>query len=553
LASGRDGKSALAGFGWAGFRVQAGMKKTAIVLTLVGLLIQSCVPKTVSAKGTTFRITISGGNLKKPLEITDPQVLAVGNIWSGQFLDDSRTPLIEEPKGLRAYEVSFYEKLAENDVRKMYVVYYYVGPAEGQSFAYLPREEPVWGLNVGTIFRKGLDGKWSYASPAWDALVKPLIAQAEKVDSSGSAADGGAPKIDELSGTSTVKINDWTKPQPGWLYILDPRSEADHPGSRVWLLDPETGKVKGSISAGYDPDFALSPDGSHLYVASGEREFGELAVIETASGTVVHIPFRDRVLYKPWYEGLPPFSRMVVSPDGRAVHIVVNHFFSPQKIGYRVWTFDTRSGTFLRDRVHLGNCGYGEFVLSSNADQFDFLCPTTNEIRFVRLDAEYNETSNTFVKLPWPRSCSVAGGFLSADSSKLAIVRRDGAIYEMNTTTQEFSAPSVKGDCGEWIVYPLQWPRSPDGEKIYLGYGPKTPDGTATSAELRIFDTTTWQQRDSFRTSVPFWSAVASKDGKSIFAIVPKEHGILAIDVVTLQEKRMIRVGITPALALVAP
>jgi hypothetical protein len=59
-----------------------------------------------------------------------------------------------------------------------------------------------------------------------------------------------------------------------------------------------------------------------LYVVSGERESGELAVIDTASGVVQHFPFPERTVYRPWYEGLPPFSPMAVSLDGRALHIV---------------------------------------------------------------------------------------------------------------------------------------------------------------------------------------------------------------------------------------
>ena len=52
----------------------------------------------------------------------------------------------------------------------------------------------------------------------------------------------------------------------------------------------------GIIQAGSDPDFALSPDGTRLYVASEERESGELAAIDTATGSVKRFPFPDRIL-----------------------------------------------------------------------------------------------------------------------------------------------------------------------------------------------------------------------------------------------------------------
>lgn len=418
---------------------------------------------------------------------------------------------------------------------------------------YLPGEGPVHALNVGTIIREARDGKWSYASPEWEALIKSALLNALDAQKPGSEAEAGEQKNREFARASEVSVDGWTKPQPGWLYVLDPRSEADHPGSRVWLLDPVTGKVKGSVLAGYDPDIALSSDGSRLYVASGERESGELAVIETASGTVHHIAFPERILYKPWYAGLPPYSRMEVSADGGAVRILVNHYFSPEKMGFQLWTFDTDSQRFLHTHIHLGNCGYGEFAPSSTADKVNFICPTTNELRFVQLGAEDEEVSNTFVKFPWPRKCGVAQGLLSSDSNKLSIVRGDGAVYELDITAQKFSPGAESSECGKRLVYPFQWPRSSDGAKVYLGYGPAAANGMATSTELRVFDTVTWRQVGGVRASARFWSATLSKDGKFIYAVVPQQHSVLVIDAASLEERRTIEVGQTPALALVAP
>ena len=123
----------------------------------------------------------------------------------------------------------------------------------------------------------------------------------------------------------------------------------------------------------------------------------------------------------------------------------------------------------------------------------------------------------------------------------------------MDLATQEFSPTQVSGDCHSLLVFPLQWPRSPDNTKVYFGYGPLAPNGMATSAELRVFDTTTWRQLGRIQTSVPFWSMAISKDGKLIYALAPEQHRILVIDTATLQERRTIDVGRTPSLVLVAP
>ena len=522
--------------------------KLAVLLVLLG------TPVAAWAKATPSKITIAGGGLGRVVEVTDPQLLAASNVWLGQFLDPSRSPLNEAPPGLKSYEVSFYLKLTENDVRKIYVAYYYPNVGSEQGLIYLPGKGAAWELNIGTILRGSRDGKWNYALPGWEALIKPVIANAEAVpvptSRSATASEASGAQNQKATEKSEVATGGWKKPERGWLYVLDPRSEPDHPGSRVWLVDPKSAKVMGSIRAGSDPDFALSPDGTILYVASGERESGELAAIDTATGAVKRFPFPDRILYKPWSEALPPFSPMVVSSDG-AVRILVHRLFSPEKIGYQLWTFDTTNERFFSAHVGLGNCGSGQFVLSPAANQFDFLCPTTNRLRSIELDTDYHEVSNTFVKLPWPRDFGVSDGFLSP-SGKLAIVRGDGAIYEWNRATQEFSTTAVSGDRHR-IVYPFTWPRSPDETKVYVGFGPATPDGMATSVELRVFDTSAWQQVGSIRTSFPFWSASISNDGKFVYAVVPEEHRLLVVNATTLRETGAINVGRAPALALVAP
>src|ERR1039458_8465049 len=46
---------------------------------------------------------------------------------------------------------------------------------------------------------------------------------------------------------SLVEVENWTKPQPGWLYVLDPRPNVGEIGGHIWLLDPESGKVMGAF------------------------------------------------------------------------------------------------------------------------------------------------------------------------------------------------------------------------------------------------------------------------------------------------------------------
>jgi DNA-binding beta-propeller fold protein YncE len=495
-------------------------------------------------KADTVRVMIAGGGLTSPIQITETKILESSHAWGGEFLDASRPPLAEAPKLASPYEVTLYSRIADNDIRKTCVFFYSLGSSGAAGVIYLPDKGQIWTLNSGTIIREGRDGKWSYASPTWEALVKPLIANAER-----GPALAAAP-------TSQIVVNQWTKPLPGWLYVLDPRSDPASPNSRVWLVDPESSKVMGSVSVGYDPDYALSPDGSRLYVASGERESGQLAIIDTATGNLRQIPFPDRVLYKPWYRGLPPFSEMATTSDGRTLWLPEPHVFSPDKIETRLSAFDTQGERFLKTTVDTGTCDFGDFLATPFENQLDFLCGSfggSPRNRFVRLDPGRGEVSSAVADLPLPSRCGLAEIFTLSGGSTRAIVRSDGAVYEMDTTTQKYSPTSVTGACRERAVAHAEWPRSADGTKLYLGYGGVAPNGMSAATELRVFDVATWTRSKSVRTSAPFWSAAASPDGKSIYAVSPELHGIMVIDADALQENRVIFVGNTPSLAIVAP
>ena len=130
------------------------------------------------AKAPTVKLRISGGSLASAIDITEPSILHISNVWSGEFIDNSQSVAKRPSEELPRYEVSFYTE-SDNSVMRRYVLYYSPNPKGGQGFIYLPGEGETWyGLNVGAILRNGRDGHWNYASPKWENLIKPLIAQA---------------------------------------------------------------------------------------------------------------------------------------------------------------------------------------------------------------------------------------------------------------------------------------------------------------------------------------------------------------------------------------
>jgi hypothetical protein len=382
-----------------------------------------------------------------------------------------------------------------------------------------------------------------------------------------TAAQSTAAQTDS-SRDSNIQVDNWAKPERGWLYVLDPKPEAGTPGGRIWLVDPETGKVMGDIRTGDNPDFALSPDGSRLYVASiTDGDSSELATIDTAQGVVVQ---RATIEDREVANVLPPFSAMAVSGDGLALRILLDTPKSADADAFLLATFDTQAGEFLRRSVHLGNCGPGRFISYPTADQFDFLCPRTNRVRLIRVDADSRELQNLDVVLPWERRLGAAEAIEAPGDQDIAIVRGDGAVVKMNVATQGFADTPAHSVLPNRIP-PAAWPTSPDGSRVYLGYNnnyersydnrfyldygrpPNLRPNDATAGEFHVLDTHTWRKIGTIKTKMPFWSAVIANDGNVLYAMAPQKHSILVIDTIKMRETRILRVGGAPALALAAP
>jgi hypothetical protein len=107
------------------------------------LLILVAIQRPAWAKGPTAKISISGGELTNAIQITDPPILSLSNVWSGQFLDRSRGTAEKPSAELRRYEVSFYIRTADG-VKKRYVLYYYPNSATEPGYIYLPGKAETW-------------------------------------------------------------------------------------------------------------------------------------------------------------------------------------------------------------------------------------------------------------------------------------------------------------------------------------------------------------------------------------------------------------------------
>ncbi len=184
----------------------------------------------------------------------------------------------------------------------------------------------------------------------------------------------------------------------------------------------------------------------------------------------------------------------------------------------------------------------------------------------IRLEGGPGHISDISVVLPWERGLGVAQVYPSPDEASLTIVRGDGAVFVMDMDRQKF-LPTPAGPDVQGRVLPSPWPISPDGSRVYLGYD-RHPDNrfylmdsrsatqnprTATVDEIHAYDVSTWKRSATLRTTMPFWSLVLSNDGENLYALCPDNHSILVIDTATMRQTRVIPIGGTPTLAIVAP
>lgn len=125
---------------------------------------------TAGIKETT-RLVIDGPALPGTIEITDPQVLALSNVYQGAFIG-SRAETPPDPDWPR-YHVTFDIQTLDGVKPAAYVVHYSANPATGEGFI---REGVVdRHRNAGTIFRTFRDTGWHRTSNAWSSALNARL------------------------------------------------------------------------------------------------------------------------------------------------------------------------------------------------------------------------------------------------------------------------------------------------------------------------------------------------------------------------------------------
>lgn len=155
--------------------------------SLPAILSLIVMPVALLAKGYTVRITIQGGDLAAPIQITDPDVVRTFNVWMGPgassnerqgLIVDWSRGIAKPPKDLPVYQVLIATTRRNPGT---YVVSYVIDPSTNEGYVYLPgKDDPEFRDNSWLIYR-GVEGNWFHAWSEWQKVADRLIAKAGKV------------------------------------------------------------------------------------------------------------------------------------------------------------------------------------------------------------------------------------------------------------------------------------------------------------------------------------------------------------------------------------
>ena len=146
---------------------------------------------TAAAKEPTRKLLIWGGRLAGSIELTDSATLALSDIYSGNFIDTSRTP-VTVPANLPRYTIAFYHSdhrglvarltMQRPRLTRAYVVYFVPDAEHHVAYVYVPGPGDTWSTwNHGVIIRTNREGVWSSASESWGRRISDAIARARRL------------------------------------------------------------------------------------------------------------------------------------------------------------------------------------------------------------------------------------------------------------------------------------------------------------------------------------------------------------------------------------
>lgn len=330
------------------------------------------------------------------------------------------------------------------------------------------------------------------------------------------------------------------------LYVLDGAPDGDHVHAEVLEVEIRDGKshVVHRYPLGIDADIALSPDGGRLYgvsrIITNKDIRDSLRIFETRSQQLVaEVPLRFRLQDNAGGRRISP--KIMVSPDGSYVYILVGSRVRRPGGIPSIATFDTGAGAMLPEIVPIQGCGPGPAILPGDGRSITVVCRAVNELRFLEVSRQGGAEGETRLQLPRPLGVVsdqhgkavdvgyISDAVLSADGRHLYAVTRAGLLYSVDvdgrslTETVDLSLPE-----GLLVAVP-QLALSSDGRQLLLGLSSIEDRDTINARWLATVQIGGWQGVRTIETD-RLWSFVDGASSGWAFGIDLGSGGLSAVD-----------------------
>lgn len=346
---------------------------------------------------------------------------------------------------------------------------------------------------------------------------------------------------------------EWVPPKTGFFWILD--SDQLFRSSKILLVDPSTRMIVSSLDTGYQADFALTPDGRYLYVASGPPRTGTLSAINTQTGqTEASTDLADRIMLTGWRR----VPSITTSQDGGRIYLIGGTTIAGVD-QYYLDIFDRKLSRI--QQVPIPGCGVG-FLDASIDGSLVIHCPLSNSSKV--LNEGLAKPTIRDISLPI-RSEAREDGYRRRQAMRVAAAAfRDptGQFIAVMADGQSFAGrsdvvflPPSEDEAQRHISF-RAWPVRDNGALAFVGSSahPSAGENLGLMDQIDVLSLPSRSSVMSLRTSLPFWSVTVTPDASTIYTVCPANQTILQIGTSTKKETNAFSgIGSYPLLMELAP
>jgi DNA-binding beta-propeller fold protein YncE len=313
-----------------------------------------------------------------------------------------------------------------------------------------------------------------------------------------------------------------------WLFVTTNWAEAGN--EQVLLIDPESGQRRTLWNGGGMLDAVVSPDARRLYVTYVSDKGDQLAVVETATGAVLHTAETPQLIR--WIGANTP--GLAISSDGRWLYLLKTNY-SVGSYEFSMLTFDTRESRFVSEEQPISNCRGAHPQSVPGAGKVLVLCG----------GSESQASDGSLVlRLPDFQNFVLGRG---GDGYLLYTAGLNGRIQAADVNTHEIVQISKDSPLRHRRFMPSSGTISPDGRLWYLPI--KIPDnGEQEIEQILVFDTQVMRMTNVITPVGPFWGLALSSDGQRLYASQPYLKNIMVSDTGTRRTVRTLAVGAKPSI-----